>query len=126
MKGIPHPIRPHLQVPVEDLRAAATMARAEPERDIVQVPDHSGCPPTNQLPAALMALGGVLTSVLAWFKEDVFGLRGKQKEKIDKLETQVCHLMDKDREAENNRLITELVEKRLAEVLKQQRPQESR
>ncbi len=114
-----------LLVRVVDRRAAmATAARAKEEP--VQIPAHDNCPQPSTLTTILTAVAGVLTALLAWFKEPLFGLQSKQREEWDTYKKKVDALEQAHNKEEQAKLIKEQVEQRLSELLKQPRTQESR
>lgn len=104
-----------LRVRVVDRRAAMT-ARAEADAGTVQIPDPNHCPPTAQYPTIGAAILGAIGMVTAWFKEDLFGIRSKRAEAF---EARLKCLEDAHNKDEQAKLISQQVEQKLAELLKQ-------
>jgi len=105
-------------VPVADLRAAVTDTKKR-TGEIVQIPDHNNCPPPNQLQTIGTAIIGILGTVTAWFKEDIWGFSSKRKKEFDEYKGKVDTLMNVHNKEEQERIISDQVEKKLQIALKQ-------
>ncbi len=113
-----------LQVRVVDQRAAtrtetATRAAIESVDPLLQIPDHSGCPPPQQYQTIGAAVAGAIMTTAAWFRETLFPAWSARKKDWDEYKNKVDTLMTVHNKEEQDKLITARVREELALTLKQ-------
>lgn len=92
-------------------RSAMEIPAAVTETEKVQIlPPHSDCQPSTW-PTLITGIGGILASLVAWFREDLLGFPPSRAKRIDQLEADMAVLKQAHAEERISKQIAAEVER---------------